>query len=158
MAFYTRGYVVIFLPAGLLYYFFQFSWSIRKRITVAVGFVVPIFIGIVGWWLFTTDVILQLKLDWIMDHFGNGGGLVERLLRPLEEVAREIYWYHLRFVLHIMFPIISLALLENDLFILLSIGGCHIGGHGLARICPSEFWCSRVLGSLCPCFASGIFP
>ena len=129
-AFFTRGYAVIFLPAGLIYFMLR-PWPLKQRLIVCTAYAAPLLIAILVWKGYTEHVIANQPLDWITARYGNGSGMVDNLLRSPKEYLQNIYWHHLRYPAHLILPFISLELAyQNDLSVVLSILLIMIIGYG----------------------------
>lgn len=121
LAFLIRGYAIAFLPAGALYFVLNRDrpWPVRTRLLAATSFGVPLLLTIVAWTAFTNDVASSGHLDGITARYGNIGVLQQRTALPIEKLAREIYWYHLRTPLYFLFPVKPWnEMLEADLIVI----------------------------------------
>lgn len=130
VAFFTRGYAVIFLPAGLIYFLLR-PWPLKQRLIVFTAYATPLIIAVLAWKGYTGHVIANQPLDWITTQFGNGASIMDAFFRSPKEYLQSIYWHHLRYPAHLMFPFISLELAyQNDLSVVLSILLMMIIGYG----------------------------
>ncbi len=130
LAFFTRGYAVIFLPAGLLYFLLR-PWSMRQKIVAGMAYGVPMVIAILAWKGYTSHILATQPLDWITTRFGNGAGVLHDLLRPSTEYVQRLYWHELRYPAHFLLPVLPLEwVLRNDLSLALSLPLLVIAGYG----------------------------
>jgi hypothetical protein len=130
MAFFTRGYAVIFLPAGLLYFLLR-PWPMRRRLVACMAYGVPMVIAILAWKGYTGHILATQPLDWITTRFGNGAGVLSDLLRPPMEYVQRLYWHELRYPAHFLLPILPLEwVLRNDLSLALSLPLLAVTGFG----------------------------
>lgn len=120
LAFFTRGYAVIFLPAGLLYFMLR-PWPLRQRILACAAYALPLLVAILAWKGYTSHVLASQPLDWITTRFGNGSGILQDLLRSPREYAQRLYWHDLRYPAHFLLPLIPLEWVrQHDFSVLLS--------------------------------------
>jgi hypothetical protein len=138
LAFLTRGYAITLLPAS----FFSVQrreWPITKRARIFAAFALPLIAGVVAWYLFTRYVRLNTRVDGVTAHYGSGGGVALSVFRPVGVYLRDIYWYHLRSVVHLLFPAIPLntalghdwmAAIGAAVFILSGIGWIGLARRG----------------------------
>lgn len=130
LAFFTRGYAVIFLPAGLLYFLLR-PWPLRQRMTVGLAYALPIVVAVLAWKGYTSHVLASQPLDWITAKFGNGTGILNDLLRSPKEYAQRLYWHDLRYPVHFLLPFISLEWARlHDLSVAISLGLLGLVGYG----------------------------
>lgn len=130
LAFFTRGYAVIFLPAGLLFFLLR-PWSWRQRLLTFAAYALPLVIAVLAWKGYTGQVLASQPLDWITARFGNGAGLLNDLLRSPVEYAQRLYWHDLRYPAHFLLPLIPLDwALKSDLSILISAALLGLAGYG----------------------------
>ena len=104
----TRGYAIAFLPAGFIAFALKRDWPIVKRLTFVACFALPLMFGVVGWSAYTRHVLLNERLDSLTTRYGSAAGLGLNALRPVGVYLRDIYWYHLRSVVHLFIPAIPL--------------------------------------------------
>lgn len=153
LAFFTRGYAVIFLLAGPLYLMLR-PWPIRNRLIASLTYVLPLIIAVLVWKGYTGQVIANLPLDWISQRFGNGAGLLEGLLRSPVEYAQRLYWFELRYPAHFLLPLIPLEwALRHDIVLALSLPLLALIGYGwltlfLRRRGAVECWLPLALAFL----------
>jgi len=62
LTFFTRGYAVIFLPAGLLYFLLH-PWPWRQRLIADLTYALPLLVAILAWKAYTSHVIATYPLD-----------------------------------------------------------------------------------------------
>ena len=121
LAFFMRGYAVIFLIAGPVYFMLR-PWPLRQRLVAGLTYVLPLLVAVLAWKGYTGQVIDSLPVDWITDRFGNGAGLLQSLLRPPVEYAQRLYWFELRYPAHFLLPLLPLEwVLRHDLAMALSL-------------------------------------
>ncbi len=121
LAFFTRGYAVIFLLAGPLYFMLR-PWPLRQRLITSLSYALPLLVAVLAWKGYTGQVIASLPLDWITERFGNGAGLLQSLLRSPVEYAQRLFWFELRYPAHFLLPLLSLEwVLQHDLALALSL-------------------------------------
>lgn len=153
LAFFTRGYAVIFLPAGLLYFLLR-PWPLQQRLIACLTYALPLIIAILVWKGYTDHVIASQPLDWISGRFGNGAGLMQDLLRSPVDYAQRLYWFELRYPAHFLLPLIPLEwALQHDLAVALSLPLLAIIGYGwltlfLRRQGAVECWLPLALAFL----------
>lgn len=122
IAFFTRGYAAVFVPAGIIYFLSRREGTLRHRIWVAVLFVGPLVAAIVLWGIYTRSIVASGHLDYITSHFGNGSGIISGALRSPLAYAREFYWWHARFPSHMLLSCITLHdALTHDALVPLSV-------------------------------------
>lgn len=131
-AFLVRGYGMTLLPTGILCYCARHTWPWKQRVLCGIGFSLPLAAAMVGWFLYTRAISSAgVPLDWLSSHFGTGAHPVLNALRPSTDYVREIYWYHLRFPLHFLFPILPLhTILQLDFSALPTLGFLTIALYG----------------------------
>jgi hypothetical protein len=130
LAFFTRGYAVIFLLAGPLYFILR-PWPMRQRLIACLAYILPLIVAVLAWKGYTGQVIANLPLDWISERFGNGTGLLQSLLRSPLEYAQRLYWFELRYPAHFLLPLIPLEwTLRHDLALALSLPLLALIGYG----------------------------
>lgn len=130
LAFFVRGYAVIFLPAGLLYFLLR-PWPRRRRLIACLAYAMPLLVAILAWKGYTGQVVAGGPLDWITARFGNGTGMLNDLLRSPREYAQRLYWHDLRYPAHFLLPFISLEWARrSDLSVVLSAFLLAIIGYG----------------------------
>ena len=121
LAFFTRGYAVIFLPAGLVYFLLR-PWPWRQRLMAGLVYAAPLLLAVLAWKAYTGQVIASQPLDWISIRFGNGTGVLHDLLRSPVEYAQRLYWFELRYPVHALLPLIPLQwALYHDGSVVLSL-------------------------------------
>src|SRR5207249_7409298 len=76
VAFFTRGYAITFLPAGLVFYYQRRQWPISKRLKIFACFALPLIVGAAGWYGYARYVLLNERLDSITANYGFGSGIV----------------------------------------------------------------------------------
>jgi 4-amino-4-deoxy-L-arabinose transferase-like glycosyltransferase len=130
LAFFTRGYAVIFLPAGLLYFLLR-PWPWRQRLIAGLAFTLPLLVAVLAWKGYTGHVLASQPLDWITARFGNGTGILNDLLRSPVEYAQRLYWHDLRYPVHFLLPFISLEWARgHDLSVAISLVLLGLVGYG----------------------------
>lgn len=130
LAFFTHGYAVIFLPAGLLYFLLR-PWPMRQRLIAGLAYAVPLLIAVIVWKGYTSHILASQPLDWITTRFGNGAQVLDDLLRSPADYARRLYWFDLRYPAHFLLPLIPLDwVLRHDLAVLLSCSLLALVGYG----------------------------
>jgi hypothetical protein len=130
LAFFTRGYAVIFLPAGLLYFMLR-PWPLRQRLIACLAYAAPLLVAVLAWKGYTGHVIATQPLDLLTAKFGNGTGLLNELLRSPREYAQRLYWHDLRYPAHFLLPLLPLDWVRrSDLSVLLSALLLAIVGYG----------------------------
>lgn len=130
LAFFTRGYAVIFLPAGLLYFMLR-PWPMRQRLIAGLAYAVPLLVAVLAWKGYTGHIVASQPLDWITTRFGNGTGILNDLLRSPMEYARRLYWHDLRYPAHFLLPLLPLDWVRrSDLSVVLSAFLLAIIGYG----------------------------
>ena len=130
LAFFTRGYAVIFLPAGLLYFLLR-PWPIRQRLIACLAYILPLLVAVLAWKGYTAHVLASQPLDWITTRFGSGAGMLAGLLRSPTEWAQRLYWHELRYPAHFLLPVMPLEWArQHDLSVVLSLLLLAIIGYG----------------------------
>jgi hypothetical protein len=138
-AFFTRGYAITLLPAGLVFYLQRRGWLISKRVKVFACFALPFIAGMAIWYGYARYTWLHERLDGLTAHYGIDGGLAQNAFRPIGVYLRDVYWYHLRSVVHLFVPAIPLntaltydwmAAIGLPLFILSGIGWIGLARRG----------------------------
>ena len=153
LAFFTRGYAVIFLPAGLLYFLLR-PWPWRQRLIACLAYAAPLLLAVLAWKAYTSQVIATQPLDWISLRFGNGTGVLHDMLRSPVEYARRLYWFDLRYPVHFLLPLIPLQWsLQHDVSVALSLLLLSLIGYGwlslfLRRRGAVECWLPLALAFL----------
>lgn len=153
LAFLTRGYAVIFLLAGPLYFMLR-PWPMRQRLFASLAFVLPLLVSVIAWKGYTGHVIASLPLDVISQRFGSGADLLQGLLRSPMEYAQRLYWFELRYPAHLMLPLLPLDwVLRDDLAVALSLPLLALIGYGwlilfLRRRGAVECWLPLALAFL----------
>ena len=153
LAFFTRGYAVIFLLAGPLYFMLR-PWPMRRRLVACLAYALPLVVAVLIWKGYTSQVISSLPLDWVSERFGNGAGLLQSLLRSPVEYAQRLYWFELRYPTHFLLPLIPLEwALRHDFAVLLSLPLLSLIGYGwltlfLRRRGAVECWLPLALAFL----------
>lgn len=138
LAFFTRGYAAIFLPAGLLFFLLR-PWPWRRRFIACAAFAAPLVAAILAWKGYTGHIIASQPLDWISTRFGNGAGMLNDLLRSPKEYLQRLYWFDLRYPAHFMLPLLPLPwAMKSDLSVLLSLLLLGLAGLGWWRLFRSR--------------------
>lgn len=134
LAFFTRGYAVIFLPAGLLYFLLR-PWPLRQRLGACLAYALPLVVAILAWKGYTGHVLASQPLDWITTRFGDGTGILNDLLRSPREYAQRLYWHDLRYPAHFLLPLMSLEWArQHDISVVLSLLLLAIIGYGWLQL------------------------
>ena len=104
LAFLTRGYAVTLLPASFIYYGDKREWPLARRFWTFAAFTLPLVASVAAWSAFTNYVRLYTRIDGVTAHYGSDGAIVQSAFRPIGVYLRDIYWYHLRSIVHLLIP------------------------------------------------------
>jgi hypothetical protein len=104
-AFLVRGYAIALLPSVSLFIFLQPALAKSKKAILTAAFLAPAIVSVMSWYVYSSSVIRLGIADEFTQHFGTGGTMTHAIARPLETYLRDIYWYHLRHIAHLCFPV-----------------------------------------------------
>jgi hypothetical protein len=135
LAFFTRGYAILFLPTCVICFASQRKRPVTQRVQLILAFSMPLLISAAIWWLYTRNVITNQKLDWITATFSNGTNLRDFSLNPIPYL-KEVHWYHAPSLAELSLPAFYWNLQQSPL--IASITGCVIAALVFAGI-----WFSR---------------
>ena len=134
VAFYTRGYAIALIPAGvaqLLFSTMNRDVLPKERFVRCTLFCLPIFAGVLGWYLYTTFVFENFPLDSISRRFGTGAVGGEGDASP--GILSEIYWFHLRNLAHVVVPAFTKEMLKHDMVAVFGLGIAVVAAVGAFR-------------------------
>ncbi len=154
LAFFTRGYAVTLIFAGLVFFLAKREWALSKRLVISSLFVAPLIIAVVAWASYTNSVLEGGNLDHVTARYGNGTGLIESAQRPITDYIQKLYWHDLRYPLYLMVPVLSLdVVLRSDIAFAISLVILGLSVYGWAwslrsRLSIEGLWMFFAVGLL----------
>lgn len=115
LAFLTRGYGVVLLPAGVIFFLiWRTDRTMLGRIALAGVFAAPMLVAILGWAWYSHATIDSGIVDGFTARYGNGSGILSGLLRPPLEQLQTVYWQDARYISFLMLPVFDLRELQSS--------------------------------------------